>query len=234
MPMRSHFPRWAMIFYYPPQVTEEMGPTGIIPGAHHTTIDRTDRSQDWLEDLLESFLDTEETKAAHAANRAALVESIGAAAELARSTAEEEQPAEAEDLGGNSRPERIYDQREKSVKQGGEGDHQLFVADQVRKTSLTTANPVFRKAGSGSDKPRGGSDARARGGCGGRRPGCSAPARSGAAGVFRRWGRGGRGLWPRQVEGPLPARDRGGPRLQCACLPFVHTHTHTHTDPDRA
>ena len=121
-----------MIFYYPPQVTEEMGPTGIIPGAHHTTIDRTDRSQDWLEDLLESFLDTEETKAAHAANRAALVESIGAAAELARSTAEEEQPAEAEDLGGNSRPERIYDQREKSVKQGGEGDHQLFVADQTR------------------------------------------------------------------------------------------------------
>ena len=121
-----------MIFYYPPQVTEEMGPTGIIPGAHHTTIDRTDRSQDWLEDLLESFLDTEETKAAHAANRAALVESIGAAAELARSTAEEEQPAEAEDAGGNSRPERIYDQREKSVKQGGEGDHQLFVADQTR------------------------------------------------------------------------------------------------------
>ena len=121
-----------MIFYYPPQVTEEMGPTGIIPGAHHTTIDRTDRSQDWLEDLLESFLDTEETKAAHAANRAALVESIGAAAELARSTAEEEQPAEAGDAGGNSRPERIYDQREKSVKQGGEGDHQLFVADQTR------------------------------------------------------------------------------------------------------
>ena len=141
-----------MIFYYPPQVTEEMGPTGIIPGAHHTTIDRTDRSQDWLEDLLESFLDTDETKAAHAANRAALVESIGAAAELARSTAEEEQPAEAEDAGGNSRPERIYDQREKSVKQGGEGDHQLFVADQVRKFVFDNGNPVFRKAGSGSDK----------------------------------------------------------------------------------
>jgi hypothetical protein len=58
VPLRSHFPRWCMVFYYPCEVTEEMGPTGIIPGANYTTIDRQDRGQDFLEDLLEGFLDT--------------------------------------------------------------------------------------------------------------------------------------------------------------------------------
>ena len=223
-----------MIFYYPPQVTEEMGPTGIIPGAHHTTIDRTDRSQDWLEDLLESFLDTEETKAAHAANRAALVESIGAAAELARSTAEEEQPAEAEDLGGNSRPERIYDQREKSVKQGGEGDHQLFVADQVRKTSLTTANPVFRKAGSGPDKlfvadqTRGLGEAAAVADLG------AAPPRDPEQRAYFGDGEGGvGGFGPGKWKVLCPPGTAVVLDYSAPAFP-LSTHTHTHTDPDRA
>eukprot|EP01050_Picozoa_sp_SAG11_P048232 SAG11_NODE_25691_length_355_cov_0.980469_1_plen_42_part_10 len=37
--MRSHHPRWVIIFFYPHAVTEEMGPTAILPGATYTTID---------------------------------------------------------------------------------------------------------------------------------------------------------------------------------------------------
>ena len=43
--MRSHHPRWVIIFYYPCTVTEDMGPTGILPGATYTTIDHEDPSQ---------------------------------------------------------------------------------------------------------------------------------------------------------------------------------------------
>ncbi|MCZ8515247.1 HEAT repeat domain-containing protein [Paenibacillus filicis] len=34
-PMRSHRPWWAIIFYYTQDVTEEMGPTGIMPGSQY-------------------------------------------------------------------------------------------------------------------------------------------------------------------------------------------------------
>ena len=40
--MRSHHPRWIIIFYYPREVSPEMGPTGILPGATYTTIDHND------------------------------------------------------------------------------------------------------------------------------------------------------------------------------------------------
>jgi HEAT repeat protein len=33
--MRSHRPWWAMIFYYTHDVTEELGPTAIMPGSHY-------------------------------------------------------------------------------------------------------------------------------------------------------------------------------------------------------
>jgi|EP01047_Picozoa_sp_COSAG01_P038463 hypothetical protein len=74
--MRSHFPRWCMVFYFPSGVTEDMGPTGVIPGATYTTIDRTDRSQDFLEDILETYLDSDESARARKHNMAALAESV--------------------------------------------------------------------------------------------------------------------------------------------------------------
>ena len=33
VPMRHHFPRWIICFYYPHATTEDMGPTGILPGS---------------------------------------------------------------------------------------------------------------------------------------------------------------------------------------------------------
>lgn len=33
--IRHHRPRWVMIFYYPQDVTEKNGPTGILPGTQH-------------------------------------------------------------------------------------------------------------------------------------------------------------------------------------------------------
>ena len=61
MPMRSHHPRWVIIFFYPHAVTEDMGPTGILPGATYTTIDHEDPSQDSLQDVLEAYLETDES-----------------------------------------------------------------------------------------------------------------------------------------------------------------------------
>lgn len=33
--IRNHHPWWAMIFYYPQEVTPEMGPSGLLPGTHY-------------------------------------------------------------------------------------------------------------------------------------------------------------------------------------------------------
>ena len=87
VPMRSHHPRWVIVFvrcqrrpsppirpalthrvccrrqYYPHAVTEDMGPTGILPGATYTTIDHADSAQDFLQDVLEAYLETDETNA---------------------------------------------------------------------------------------------------------------------------------------------------------------------------
>ena len=60
VPMRSHHPRWVIIFYYPHAVTEDMGPTGILPGATYATVDHDDPAQDGLQDVLEAYLETEE------------------------------------------------------------------------------------------------------------------------------------------------------------------------------
>jgi hypothetical protein len=56
-----------MVFYFP---------SGVIPGATYTTIDRTDRSQDFLEDILETYLDSDESARARKHNMAALAESV--------------------------------------------------------------------------------------------------------------------------------------------------------------
>jgi HEAT repeat protein len=44
--VRCHRTRWAMIFYYPQDVTTENGPTGVIPGTHYydTPVARDDES----------------------------------------------------------------------------------------------------------------------------------------------------------------------------------------------
>jgi|EP01043_Picozoa_sp_COSAG02_P043570 hypothetical protein len=74
--MRSHHPRWVIIFYYPREVSEEMGPTGILPGATYTTIDHQDSGQDFLQDVLEAYLETDEVNARKAANQKTLTEEL--------------------------------------------------------------------------------------------------------------------------------------------------------------
>jgi hypothetical protein len=74
--MRSHHPRWVIIFYYPREVSEEMGPTGILPGATYTTIDHQDSSQDFLQDVLEAYLETDEVNARKVAHQKALTEEL--------------------------------------------------------------------------------------------------------------------------------------------------------------
>ncbi|MDE0007850.1 MAG: phytanoyl-CoA dioxygenase family protein, partial [Gammaproteobacteria bacterium] len=36
---RTHRPNWAMLFYYPQRVTEESGPTEVLPGTQYWTTD---------------------------------------------------------------------------------------------------------------------------------------------------------------------------------------------------
>ncbi len=38
VPMRHHFPRWIIGFYYPFPCTMDMGPTGVIPGSHWLSV----------------------------------------------------------------------------------------------------------------------------------------------------------------------------------------------------
>lgn len=38
--VRSHRPNWAMVFYYPQEVTLDMGPTEILPGTQYWNVDR--------------------------------------------------------------------------------------------------------------------------------------------------------------------------------------------------
>ena len=79
MPMRSHHPRWVIIFYYPRAVSEDMGPTGILPGATYTTIDHDDSNQDFLQDVLEAYLKTDEKNARKAAHQKTMTEELKAA-----------------------------------------------------------------------------------------------------------------------------------------------------------
>ena len=79
MPMRSHHPRWVIIFYYPRAVEEEMGPTGILPGATYTTIDHEDSSQDFLQDVLEAYLETDEYNERKAEHQKTMTEELKAA-----------------------------------------------------------------------------------------------------------------------------------------------------------
>ena len=58
IPIRHHFPRWIICFYYPTDVTEDMGPTAVIPSSHYYTTDRNDSTGPdgpgpWADDRLE-------------------------------------------------------------------------------------------------------------------------------------------------------------------------------------
>lgn len=109
VPMRSHFPRWSMVFYFPSEVTEDMGPTGVIPGATYTTVDRSDRSQDFLEDILETYLDSDETAQARKANMATLTEKVEHAV-IESGQAEGEAARLASDPGATSTKQYVADQ----------------------------------------------------------------------------------------------------------------------------
>ena len=96
--MRSHHPRWVIVFvrcsgappirpalthrvcccrqYYPHAVTEDMGPTGILPGATYTTIDHADSAQDFLQDVLEAYLETDEINARKSAQQKAMADEL--------------------------------------------------------------------------------------------------------------------------------------------------------------
>lgn len=37
--MRTHYPRWAMVMYYPQETTMAMGPTAVLPGSQYLTVD---------------------------------------------------------------------------------------------------------------------------------------------------------------------------------------------------
>ena len=76
--MRSHHPRWVIILWYPHQVTEDMGPTGILPGATYTTIDHGEEAQDSLQDVLEAYLETPENTARKQSHVAAMTEELKA------------------------------------------------------------------------------------------------------------------------------------------------------------
>lgn len=43
--IRHHRPRWAIAFYYPQDVTEDMGPTGIVPGSQYYLTEPEDRAR---------------------------------------------------------------------------------------------------------------------------------------------------------------------------------------------
>ena len=78
--MRSHHPRWVIIFFYPHAVAADMGPTAILPGATYTTIDHEEPAQDSLQDVLEAYLETDEStarKQAHIAEISQQLEASG-------------------------------------------------------------------------------------------------------------------------------------------------------------
>lgn len=56
-----------------------MGPTGILPGATYTTIDHDDRNQDFLQDVLEAYLETDEKNARKAAHQKTMTDELKAA-----------------------------------------------------------------------------------------------------------------------------------------------------------
>jgi hypothetical protein len=58
-----------MVFYYPTEVTADMGPTGLLPGSAYTTVDHEDRGQDAMLDTCEDHLASDATVAAKADSR---------------------------------------------------------------------------------------------------------------------------------------------------------------------
>jgi hypothetical protein len=68
IPIRHHFPRWIICFYFPMETTLGMGPTAVIPGSAYFTTDRQDATgaevvatdehpNGWSDDRLERVLE---------------------------------------------------------------------------------------------------------------------------------------------------------------------------------
>ena len=53
-----------------------MGPTGILPGATYTTIDHADSAQDFLQDVLEAYLETDEINARKSEQQKAMTDEL--------------------------------------------------------------------------------------------------------------------------------------------------------------
>ena len=61
MPVRHHFPRWIICFYFPMETTLGMGPTAVIPGTPYYTTNGQDATGcevvgNWSDDRLERVL----------------------------------------------------------------------------------------------------------------------------------------------------------------------------------
>ena len=61
VPIRHHFPRWIICFYFPMETTLGMGPTAVIPGSTYYTTDKQDATGaevvgNWGDDRLERIL----------------------------------------------------------------------------------------------------------------------------------------------------------------------------------
>jgi hypothetical protein len=66
VPIRHHFPRWIICFYFPMETTLGMGPTAVIPGSMYFTTDKQDATGaevvgDWGDDRLERILEKNPT-----------------------------------------------------------------------------------------------------------------------------------------------------------------------------
>jgi hypothetical protein len=104
IPMRNHFPRWVLCFYYPVTVTPDMGPTALLAGSQYATMDYSNRKHDGFTDNLEQHLqcqlgaDDDPARAVNA-ERAAVLEKLPATAAVLRARDEllGEQERTAED-----------------------------------------------------------------------------------------------------------------------------------------
>ena len=66
--MRAHKPRFVMAMYYPAEVTEDMGPTSVIPRTQYWTVDRRgfNQNEERLDPAMTPPLDADGWRAANA------------------------------------------------------------------------------------------------------------------------------------------------------------------------
>ena len=68
--LRSHRPNWAMVFYYPQEVTLDMGPTEILPGTQYWNVNREGTGRTEGEDRFDGTLSPEAMNGMNEAERA--------------------------------------------------------------------------------------------------------------------------------------------------------------------